>query len=89
MGRTKKIILTGAMLITAGGTIPVSTEDMQLLYSYKDDCVYVDDRIATSTPFEDPRPYIPDCRQGEYSVSVFENRKGDKIYVEIPTEQYQ
>lgn len=83
----KKIAVTGALLIMGGSTVPVIPAEMEILYSYRGDCVYEWDTIATTTR-EDPREYIPKCKNGEYAVSVFADRKGNRIHVEIPLTKY-
>jgi len=83
----KKVAITGVVLITGTTAIPVIPAEMELLYSYRDDCIWEAPKDATTT-VSDPRPYIPECTKGEYAVSVFADRKGNEVYIEIPVEKY-
>lgn len=82
----QKIIIGGAVLI-GSATAPIIPSEMELLYSFQCPCLpEVASENATTTPQLDVSPEYVSA--GNESVSVFADKKGNKIFVQIPTDQY-
>jgi len=89
----------GAGIIALGGIslAPVIPTEMELLYSYQQHPSMVieePETIVTATStikrIVEKRPqFIDEDGNDTISVSVFANRKGEKIYVQIPDSQYE
>lgn len=88
----KKLLLGTATLITLGLT-PVIPEELEWKYAYERPCVLP---IPTEEEILDPtysppgeQPYTPKCTRGNVAIAVFEDKKGNEVYTEIPITQYR
>ena len=86
------------MILLGGSLAPIIPSEMTLLYSYQttpqavaeDMAVYDLSQVATSAPIVLPKPPLlsDDDGNGKISVSVFADKAGNKVYIQIPDEQY-
>lgn len=83
--------ITGFLLLTVGGAVPVVPSEMTLLYSFSTtnpSAFEVRDEISSTTiPLN--LEYRDTDRDGIVYFSVFEDRAGNDVYVEIEKERYE
>ena len=84
----KTVGLITGVLMTAG-FLPVIPQEMELLYSYERPCV-IYEITASSTAITEQDAYIPsNCFGGNAYISVFKDKNGNQILVEITQQRYR
>jgi len=67
---------------------PIIPSEMEILYSYEADCTVLYEQISSSTAPRVVGIENPVCDGGKYAGSVFVDKSGNEVHVQIPRAQY-